>query len=183
MLSSITSIFASIVTGVSLILGLRYIKSLKEKTSAATFSFWTQLSIRIYEILSRMKQENGAGLLDNLFSQKARIEWPDMAPKIEAVYEFKKKIEDLLDFIENTPDQMPAYVGWTEDYKIIISFFNDIINYDIANPNKLFKYNAEEPIDINVRNNYYYTICSTMERICDGITKKQKETERKIYRL
>ena len=73
---------------------------------------------------------------------------------------------------------MPAYKGWTTDYNIIVSFLNDVIQYDIKNSQEYFKYSGQ--ITKLERNNNCKFICDAMERLCNQIEEKQIEIEKLI---
>lgn len=68
-----SSIFLSVITGVSIIKGLGYLKNYKEKTNAATFTFWTQLRMRIFVLMRWLEEDNS--LVNNLFSPSSKDTW------------------------------------------------------------------------------------------------------------
>lgn len=176
-LVDISSVFFNIVTGVSIIKGIGYLKNLKEKTNSATFNFWSQLRARLWEVLSWLKDDYS--LLDNMYESIARRSWQsNLASGEQRVEEFKQIVMDSLEYIKTTPDQMPAYKGWTNDYNFIVSFLNDVTKYDILNQYKYFKYKGQ--ISKTDRDKNCQDICDTIERLCNGITNKQIEIENKI---
>lgn len=172
-----TSIFLSIVTGVSVIKGLNYLKGLKEKTNAATFTFWSQFRIRIYELMNWLEADNT--LIDNLYELKLRDAWEsELTQDSDRVEIYKEKVKETIEYIEKTPDQMPAYIGWTSDYTKIIGFLNDLIQYDICNPKKYFKFSSNQTI--KDKKQYCDDICKTMRKLCEKIEQKQREIEKDI---
>lgn len=174
-ISNLVSIFVGVVTGVSLIIGLRYVKSFKDKTTTATFTFWSQISIRLHEISLLLNSNNT--LIDNLYSTISRTDWEELG-RSEDIKLFKEKIEAVIEYIEKTPDQMPAYIGWTDDYVKLTDFLYDMIIYDICDPDKSFKF--EELKTKEDRSNYCNEMCQLMNRICDKIHTRQKDIEKKI---
>lgn len=173
----ITSILLNIITGVSIIKGIGYLKGLKEKTNSATFNFWSQLRARIKELLSWLREDYN--LLANMYEGVARDAWEsELGPKQERIKQFKQLVEETLKFIKSTPDQMPAYKGWTNDYNFVVSFLNDVVQYDILNANEYFKYKGQ--ISKTERDRNCQEICDVMERLCNSITDKQIEIENKI---
>lgn len=176
-IKDLSYIFFNCVSGVSIIKGIGYLKRLKEKKNAATFSFWSQFRIRIWELYSWLKDEYG--LVNNLYEPVARKAWEDkLGSKKERIEQFMNMVEETICFIQSTPDQMPAYKGWTTDYNIIVSFLNDVIQYDIKNSQEYFKYSGQ--ITKLERNNNCKFICDAMERLCNQIEEKQIEIEKLI---
>lgn len=176
-LETISHIFINIITGVSIIKGIGYLKGLKEKTNSATFNFWSQLRARLGEILSWL--EDDYSLLDNMYEPVARNAWQsELASREERVKDFKKIVEETINYIKSTPDQMPAYKGWTNDYIFLIAFLNDVIKYDVTNANRYFKYRGQ--ISKPERDNICKNICVVLERLCIGITDKQIRIENQI---
>lgn len=178
-LEKIINIGLNFITGVGIIIGLGYLKSLRDKTYNATFGFWAQFYNRIYELLRWLKEDNS--VINNLYSPQARKPWEnDLAEVSDRTKEFKEKVNDILDFLMHEADQMPAYVGWASDYNKLLEFFYDIVQYDICNTNKCFKF--WKPVDIEERNKYCEEVINTMENVCIGIKKRQKILEKRIYR-
>lgn len=179
-LEKIINIGVNFITGVGIVIGLGYLKSLKDKTYTATFGFWSQFYNRIYELLRWLNEDNT--ILNNLYSPKARQKWEnDLAVASDRTKEFKEKVNSILIFLANEPEQMPAYIGWATDYNKLLEFFYDIIQYDICNPNSNFKF--EELVDIEEKNKYCKGIIDTMEHICKGIRNRQKILEKRIYKF
>lgn len=172
-----SNVFLNIVTGVGIIKGFNYLKELKAKKSAATFTFWSQLRIRVYELLNWLQEDYS--LIDNLYDSNIRNSWESsLSPNKDRIESYKKKVEEVIIYIESTPDQMPAYIGWTADYTKILEFLNDLIQYDICNAKEYFKFTKDETI--NHRNDYCKNICEIMKRLCNEIENKQKEIEEKL---
>lgn len=170
------NIGVNVFTGVVAIIGIGYIKPLKDKTRAATFTFWSQLSIRLTVIRKWIEHDNG--ILDNMYSSNAKMGWSILAPDTDRIKQFKEIVQATLDYLEETSDQMPAYKGWSEDYTKLIEYLSDIIIYDIADNTGYFKFIA--PVREDQREQYCSEICEIIVRICSGIENKQKEIEKKI---
>ena len=177
--SSVNIIFM-LITGVCAIIGILLISKFKEKAIEATFSFWTQLRIRLLRIENRLKNNNG--LVNNLYSNDVKSAWSDtgISPSTEDVIDFYNMVEETLHFMENAEDQMPAYRGWVDDYNCVVSFFEDMICYDIRDTVKKFKYNGNE--SLNERDKLCEEKCKVMKSLIDGILDKQREAEKKINR-
>lgn len=171
-------IVAKIFAGVIAIIGLGYLRPLKEKTMSATFSFWSQLSIRLKGILSWLELD--CGVLDNMYSPEAKEGWTSLTPSNERLKEFKKEIENTVEYMETTADQMPAYIGWSEDYNSLIQILKEMLVYDICNSEEYFKF--ESYVNDTERKKYCDNVCNIIKRICKGISDKQKEVETNILK-
>lgn len=169
-------IMLKILTGVVAIIGLRYIKPLKDKTLGATFTFWSQLKIRLIRIKVRIEADKG--ILKNIYAKDNRDIVEELSPDINRVKDLKKDIEDTIDFIRQTPDQMPAYQGWSKDYFKLLFMLEECVVYDICNNEKYFKRitSDEDRID------YRIEICTIIDNICEGIDKMQNELEKQIVK-
>lgn len=177
-IKDISSIILNIITGVSIIKGIGYLKGLKEKTNNATFSFLIQLRVRIWELYSWLSDD--PSLIDNMYEPIARRSFgSDLSAKSKRISIFKKKIQETLNYIQSTPDQMPAYKGWTKDYNIIVSFLNDAIQFDISNGNEYFKYKGQ--VYKSERDSNCKIVCDAMKRLCNKIEERQLEIENIIF--
>lgn len=172
----VSNILLSVLTGVVAMLGFGCIKPLKEKTWSATFTFWSQLSVRL--MLIRRWLELDVGVLDNLYSPLAKQGWSTLTPSSERIHHFLDIVLSTLEFIKNADDQMPAYQGWSEDYSSLISHLEDMVVYDISNSTTYFKYDS--PVTDQERRQFGLNLCSLIDRICTNIKNKQKEIEKKI---
>lgn len=173
---TIVGILISIITGVSVILGLHYLKSLKEKYTVATFTFWSQINVRIVRLCSLLKEEKR--FLNNMYPHSVQANWETSNLSQQRVKEYQNLVKETLKFLESTDDQMPAYIGWSEDFKEFIQFLTNIIQYDICNSTGQF---VEDTTGIiSDRDTYWENVCSVMERLQTGINKRQKEIEEKI---
>lgn len=175
-IDTIVGILISIITGVSIILGMRYLKSLKEKYTVATFTFWSQINVRIVRLYSLLKGEKR--FLNNMYPPAVQANWETNNLTHQRVKEYQDLVKDTLKFLESTDDQMPAYVGWSEDFKEFIQFLTDIIQYDICNNSGQFVENISGII--SDRDTYWEKMCGVMERLQVGINKRQKEIEKDI---
>ena len=172
-------IVTKILTGVIAILGLGYLKPLKEKTVTATFNFWSQLRTRLKRISQWLKSNDG--LLDNMYSDEAKDSWEShLTPAKDKIVAFKNLVEDTIKYAENANDQMPAYIGWSDDYNKLLETLSDMLIYDISNCNSGFKFTTTKTD--KERKEFCEDICNTINRICDGIELKQKSIEVDIFK-
>lgn len=117
-------------------------------------------------------------LIDYLYDGKIRGTWEsESTSDIQRIICFKKLVEESIQFIKTSSDQIPAYVGWTDDYNKFISFLNDLIQFDISDGDNYFKF---EEGNINERNRYVKDICNIIDRMCKEIVVKQKSIENEL---
>lgn len=167
-------IFLNVILGMGAFRGLEYLKMYKEKRDAATFTFWIQLRVRMVEIKSWLESEHG--LIDCLYDKNIRSAWEsESGADEERIDCFKKLVQETFRFVKSSSDQMPVYSGWTDDYNRFITFLNDIIQFDISNGEKYFKF--EKECSINERNKYVEEICMVIEKMSKEIVAKQQGIE------
>ncbi len=172
LISEYVDIISTIFTGVIAIIGIRYIKPLKDKTLSATFTFWSQLKIRLISIKTRLEADKE--ILANIYYNDTE----NLLPQKERIVELKREIQNTLDFIKNTPDQMPAYRGWSKDYMELIALFEDCIVYDICEGNAHFKRLTEGSDKMD----YQKEMSCIIEKIITEIDNRQKKVEKKIVK-
>lgn len=176
-LKDISYIILNLALGVGAFKGLGYLKTYREKRNAATFTFWVQLRVRMMEIKSWLATDYS--LIDYLYDEKIRGTWEsESTADIQRIICFKKIVEESIQFIKTSSDQIPAYVGWTDDYNKFIAFLNDLIQFDISDGDNYFKY--EEESNISDRNQYVIDICEIIDRMCQEIVIKQKSIENEL---
>lgn len=166
----------SILTVIGLIRGLQYISSLKEKQKTAVFGFWSQLVIR----LKRIKDELTVHpeLINNIYEPTIREGYETGTANTKDINEFKKVIEELETFLKATPDQMPAYSGWSEDLHTLMDFISCVCTYDICDKDHLFVDNKF----FKNRNEYCKYTIDAISNIMQNIEKEQTFIENKLNR-
>lgn len=175
---SVVESVSTIVAGVGLVMGCRYIRSLREKANSAIFTYWSQISIRLTQIKNAIDADKR--LINNLYPEQERQEWEGSVVSSEKIQSFYKLASDTMDFLKKAPDQMPAYAGWNKDYTTIITFLLDIIQYDIREADKYFiLHQGSANEDRNRRCNEVSCALST---ILNNIQERQSATEKRMYR-
>lgn len=170
------SIVGGIITGVVAIVGLFCFKPLKDKARAATFTFWSQIRIRLEMIHKWLAIDYS--ILDNLYSPNAKIGTTVLAPDQDRIDQLKSIVTDTLSYIKTAEDQMPAYRGWSVDYARVVEYLEEMLVYDISDNTKYFKFT--NPATDAQRKAYCQEICKAIEKICSEIKKKQDYAERRI---
>lgn len=177
-IKNLAEVFAAIIGGVCAIKGIYWLKSLRDKKIEATFGFWSQLAIKLKFLKKRL--ENNHNLINNLYSRKAKEPWLNVSapPEKEPLNEFKGLAAEIVPFIKDAPDQIPAYRGWTDDYSKLVEFLDDILYYDISMSDAMFKF--EDPCLVKERDKYVDNICKIMSRLIQEIEKAQKGIEKEL---
>lgn len=169
--------FGSLLSVVVIIIGLSYIKPLKEKQKMASFSFLSQFRIRLIKISSYLKESNNN--LVYLFDGEARSSWTEMVqPNPTTISDFKITVKETLEFTQNATEQMPAYFGWTNDYNELLVFLTDMIVYDICDSTSKFKFGSNATYQELVNHNVSVYQC--IDKVCDRIKAEQVKMERSI---
>ena len=176
-LNTVTGIFLSIIMGVSMIFGMRYLKSLREKKLDASFSFWSQIKLKIIRLHNYLLWDKE--IINNFYSPESRIRWEEKEVAIQQLQEVKKIAVDILKYLDETPDQMPAYIGWSEDMLKFEDFLSKLVQYDICKNDSMFLTNSI--VEKEERDAYYADICNTMQSLIDGIQSGQAYLEINLF--
>lgn len=167
----------AIIGGVFAISGIKALRSMREKKAAATFSYWSQLLIRLKQVRNRLS--NNPSLINSLYSSSCKMTWANTgAPcSTDELKSFKALAEQTLEFLKTAQDQMPAYPGWTKDLGEISTFLDDLIMYDIASDSGRDKYTEGTENDRNI---VCDNICDTIERLTTAIICRQSAQEKRL---
>lgn len=176
MVKAVVDIIVAIIGGICAIKGINLLKTLREKKVAATFSFWSQLCVKLKMLVSRL--EDDPSLINNLYSTTSQTAWSTAGapPDSQDLCDFDAICNEAFEFIKKAPDQIPAYLGWTDDYTELISFLDDVSHYDIKNCSSRFKFTGN--YTMNERDEYVLSICIVINRMIDNIKKAQKDAEK-----
>lgn len=171
------SLSNSLLALVVIIIGLSWLKPLKEKQSAASFTFWSQLRIRLIKVRGHLMADEKC--LYYLYDPKVSGEWEStLAPEPEDFRPLRDVIEETLNFLQGADDQMPPYSGWTNNYTELLEYFTDIVAFDICNSKAKFKYTTKaDYCDLTQLRD---KICNLIESICTKIESKQLSIENKL---
>ena len=131
--------------------------------------------IRLYGLLSVE-----IGLLNNMYPPEERKNWETINPTAEKLTTFKNSVEETLAYLQSTTDQLPAYIGWSEDFSKFMQFLANVTQYDIEASDEKFVESTDGII--KDRKMYWEDVCKTMQRLQEGIENRQKMVEKKICR-
>lgn len=176
-MDQILKITNSLLALVVIIIGLSWLKPLKEKQSEASFTFWSQLRIRLFRICGHIKSNDQC--LYYLYAPEARSDWDAiLAPDPDKFRSLKDTVEEALTFLQNAKDQIPPYSGWTDDYTELLGHLTDIIVYDICNSIEKFKF--KDPVEYSNLSRTQESICILIDSMCKKIVSKQENIEKKL---
>lgn len=160
---------------IAILFGYGYIKQLREKMNSASFSYWTQISIRLNLIKEWLESEEK--LLINLYSKKAKNNWPIGSIDNTTLQLFKGDVLETIEFMKITVDQMPVYVGWDEDYINLFRKLQELIIFDIENSIEHFKFHEE--CSYAAYEDYRNQLIKLLSNMGNEILKNQEKNERK----
>lgn len=176
--SDLTGAFVAIVGGVCALKGISYIESLRQKKANSTFSFESQLYVRLCD-LKHLLDKNDK-LLTYMFNEVAKTNWSDKRGATDSeLAEFFNCAKEILEFIKTAEDQMPVCDTWTRDYYELIRFLVDVIRYDVKNSAQGFKYT--EICDMSLRSSLHRSICDVVERLILAIEQDQLDASQTIF--
>ena len=114
-----------------------------------------------------------------MYPASERVAWESATVQKEEIDKFYQLAIETLESLSMTKDQMPAYIGWNNDYRIIISFLTDIILYDIRDADNHFCTHEDTAfIDRKDRIEKVNNACNMM---LTRINEQQNKAEEKIY--
>lgn len=176
--SDLAGFLAAIVGGVCAVRGISYIESLRQKKANSTFSFETQLYVRLYD-LKHLLDKNDK-LLTYMFSDVAKTNWSDKRGATDTdLAEFFDCAKELCEFIKMAEDQMPVCDTWTQNYYELIRFLVDVIRYDVKNSTRGFKYT--EICDMSLRSNLHRSICDVISNLISAIEQDQSDASQTMF--
>lgn len=176
-MDQVLKISNSLLALVVIIIGLNWIKPLKEKQSAASFTFWSQLRIRLIRIRGYIKSNDQC--LYYLYGPKARNNWDAiLAPSPMEFRSLKDAVEEILTFLQSAEDQIPPYLGWTDNYTNLLDYLTDIVIFDICDSGGKFKFT--NPVGYSHLLALQESICTLIDSMCKEIVNKQEDIEKKL---
>lgn len=171
---SLSSSFFAVVV---IIIGLSWLKPLKEKQNAASFTFWSQLRVRLIKVRSYLMANDKC--LYYLFDPKVCREWDGvLAPDPEDFRSLKGAVEETINFLQGADDQMPPYLGWTNEYTELLEYLTDIVAFDICDPKAKFRYT--DTVEYRYLSGSRDKLSKLIESICTKIKVKQLFIENKL---
>lgn len=178
-IDSIVNIVVNILVIYGGILGLQYIKKMREKQVDSTFSYLTKLNIRLkyfYEILSIY----GEDIMDRFVPAGCRREIA--ADRVCVVDETIKRLSsnatETLGFLKNEDNQMPAEVGWTTCFNKFIEF---LIDCEQINENNYFKWMVTADLE-QKKKKYYDTNLTNIDKLLQMVCTQQCKVEEDIFK-
>lgn len=178
-----TSTFSDIVVNVVVIiggiLGLSYIKRMRDKQSDATFSYLMRLNIRLKyfkiffekyrdDIMGRFYPEN--------YRREPSVDRMNLVE--ETIQNLSQQAEETLDFLRNEDNQLPAKSGWVDN---INQFVELLINCEQLKNKEYFIWTENKDVE-KEREEHYEEIMKIINTLLNMVNARQKELEDKIFK-
>lgn len=172
-IKTVLDVLGSLIGIVASLAAFSFVHGLRAKQRAATFGFWSQLRMR----LLRMKEslEKRPSLINNMYNTHARESFEEGSPSLEEVKCFKELVAETGSFLNGAPEQMPAYVGWSDDFSVVADLISDIALYDIADSDTGFVDGS-----FPSRDEYCKKTCDSLNHMIEEIDSRQKKMEREL---
>lgn len=174
-----TNIIVNIIVIVGGIVGLNYIRKMREKQIDATFSYLTRLNVRLKYfdcILDTYSEE----IMDCFIPENSRREIG--AERItlvsNTIRDFSKNAEETLKFIREENNQMPAKKGWVEKFNLFIEF---LIDCEQLNQSTYCKWTTIDDFD-EKKKNYYKKNVENIKNLLQMVNERQSNLENELFK-
>ena len=173
----IVAIVTNLILAVVGVIGISYIKKMKEKRYASTFSFCARLKIRLH-IMKTIMDEHKDFILDQLIpvGNRKKIDISLESIKQNAKNQMCETAKDTIEFLKNSEDQMPASEGWTDKCSTLFEFLED---YSRLSDN--FEHLEWEGNYSNKKEEYYTKHYSNITSMLKDIEEQQKDIECRMF--
>lgn len=173
-IGTIADIISSISVAVLGYLGISYIYSSKKKKFDETFNFLSKFKIRIIKIQQIFNDpECYDHILNALLIPKERPYDINTPEKIKNfLSSFHAYVSETLSFLENSDNQFPTYIGWTENLNNFIEFL-EILNIYMPEPFYIFDKSSD-------KETFYTKNKKVIEILLSDINDYQIQTEKQI---
>ena len=168
----------SIVAIIGGIIGLLYFNKLREKRLSASFSYMAQLRIHI-ENIKMLFVSSHDELLNELVcpTQRSPIAEFENSNYNEVINIFKTRVDQALNFLSCTKDQMPVYKGWTEKMALFIQLL-ETFSFAFNTSGYIWKGSYDQ---IQKQKNSFYSVHEkNLAEMIKDIEEYQKRNESKI---
>lgn len=178
-INTLSNIIVNIIVILGGILGLNYIKKMREKQIDSTFSYLTRLNVRLkyfQELLINFRDE----IMDRFLPEDCRREVSADRVSLVAnmIDQLSKNAKETLEFLRNEDNQIPAQEGWIDNFNSFIEFLLDCEQLDHKSYYKWTnKEEREEKCTL-----YFDNAASTIDTLIEMLTKRQIELEKDIFK-
>lgn len=145
--NTIVNIFVNIFVMVGGILGFNYVRQLREKQKNSAFNYLTRLNVRIrnlYALLSTYKNDILNYILPKEDRRELTPEKSIIIPKV--INSLAQNAKEILIFLKNEEDQMPAQKGWVKSFNDFVDFLICLEQIE-STPSSVLKFNFQHNLN------------------------------------
>lgn len=176
-LESFSNIIVNLIVICGGVMGILYCKQLRDKQMNATFSYLTQLKVRVKKLYN-LYSYYGKEIMDRYVPEnKRRHDINAKTPFMDDIIkEFAENAAETLSFLRETGEQMPASREWPIYFDLLLDFLNDAEH--LSNP-QFNKWASDE--DIMQKEDYYKKHKENLCNIIKVVDQRQKYLTNKIF--
>lgn len=177
--STFSDIIVNVIVIIGGILGLSYIKRMREKQSDATFSYLMRLNIRLkyFKIIFEKYRDDIMGrFYPENFRREPSVERMNLVD--ETIQNLSQQAEETLNFLRNEDNQLPAKKGWIEN---INQFIDLLISCEQLKNREYFIWTENEDIE-KEKERHYEEIMKIINTLLKMVNERQKELENKLFK-
>lgn len=177
--STFSDIIVNFIVIIGGVLGLSYIKRMREKQSDATFSYLMRLNIRLkyFKIIFEKYRDNIMGrFYPETYRREPSVERMNLVE--ETIQDLSQQAKETLDFLRNEDNQLPAKKGWVEN---INQFIELLIICEQLKNREYFMWTENEDIE-KEKDGHYKEIMKIINTLLNMVNERQKELENKIFK-
>ncbi len=173
-ISAVTSVLLSVVG----VFGIGYLSKMRENNVNATFSYYSQLYVRLH-LLSSILEEYKSEFLDRLLPSGSRAEIdPARSDAVKsAMTILYSQAKETISFLQRTDNQVPAGLSWSNELNIFLELLEDCLQMENIHFYKWVVRNQEE------MEKYYRKHTKNIKQMMSQIVLRQTKMERSLYRF
>lgn len=178
-IESFSNIIVNIVVIIGGVAGILYWKKLRDKQVNATFSYLTQLQVRIDKLYTIYTEYNTEIMERYIPQLKRRQDINAKTPFIDQIIiEFAESSAETLKFLRTTSEQMPASKEWPTYFRMLLEFLGDAEHLSIET---FHKWASDEEI-AEKRDKYNEAHKNNLKNIIEAIELQQIYLTQKIFK-
>lgn len=176
-IESFSNIIVNLIVICGGVIGILFCRQLRDKQMNATFSYLTQLQVRVNKLYN-LYSSYGEQIMDRYVPISMRRQDVNArTPFIEDIIkEFAENAAETLKFLRETGEQMPASREWPSYFKLLLDFLSDAEHLSNVNFNKW----ASDG-DIMQKEEYYNKHIENLNNIIQAIDKRQEYLTNRIF--
>lgn len=177
-IESFSNIIVNLIVICGGVIGILYCRQLRDKQMNATFSYLTQLQVRVNKLYN-LYSNYGEEIMERYVPKNIRRQDVNAKSSFidDIIQEFAENAAETLKFLRETGEQMPASREWPFYFSLLLDFLSDAEH--LANI-QFNKWASDE--DIKQKQEYYKKHKENLNNIIQAIDKRQKYLTNKIFR-